>query len=249
MATTLRFAHLREWLLFAAYFCGTSCALAATSADFWKKKPPGQWTAEQALKVLQHSPWSKELRVIVNLPMRASAHRGGLGSKDPFPQRPIRTQRPIRQPGEFPNETLPEAQNQAAYLIRWESAAAVIGAFRRLEELEMRSSARLQSPPPRRPDDRYVITLKTTRPAEPEPEPLAGLSEPELKQRAHLKTRWARVQASEVERSGVGLSAAVHFFFPRTLDGQPLLAGDHRQASFHLKTQRVTLKTKFALQE
>ena len=108
-----------------------------------------------------------------------------------------------------------------------------VGAFQRLEELEMHSSAKLQSPPTRLPDDRYVITLRTTRPAE---------SEPELKQRAHLKTRWARVKASEVERSGVGLSAAVHFFFLRTLDGRPLLDDDRRQASFHLKTQRITLK-------
>ena len=99
-------------------------------------------------------------------------------------------------------------------LVRWESAPIVVAAFRRLEEMGLRISATYQGPPPRRPSDRYVITVRTTKPPRRGPMLFEQMNDNGLKRYARLITKHGEARPSEVERSGVGGNAAVHFYFP-----------------------------------
>ena len=80
-----------------------------------------------------------------------------------------------------------------------------------------------QAPPPRRPSDRYVITAKTTKARRRGPMLFGQMSKERLRQNTRLITQHGEVRPSEVERSGIGGNAAVHFYFPRSGANSPLL--------------------------
>jgi len=68
---------------------------------------------------------------------------------------------------------------------------------------------------------------------------------PEL--RATLKTRRGTVAPLEIEFTGTGTSSSVHFFFPRTLDGAPLLGPEVSTAEFALRGAGFAVHSKFRL--
>jgi hypothetical protein len=209
--------------------------------DFWKHKPPAQWSLAEALKVVRHSPWAR-LEVVVFLrqdPGAAFSVRPGTRRQKGRIGVPVDSSRsPDAAPGLSPS---------AAFLVRWESAVPVTQAFARLQELGERAAAEFQAPATRLPMDRYVITVKLEQPGHTGFEPflvtLAG--KPLL--RATLKTRRGTVTPLEVEFTGTGTSSSVHFFFPRTLDGAPLLGPGRNSADFNLQGDGFAMHSKFTL--
>lgn len=223
----------------------------AQAGEVWKTKPAKDWTAEEALQVLQDSPWAKEEHV-AHPPFGVEAQVGttitlGTGRR-PRPRETPPWPPGERQPGEPPREPSPKEFVTAAYLVRWESAAPVEEAFARLEELGERTSAAFQAPAPRRPDDRYVITVKTTKPPSQGPDLFAGMDEAELKRRARLTSANGSVAPLEVERRGVGAAEAMHFFFPRAVRGRALLRGPREGVEFRFEGERFKLTTQFTLE-
>ena len=216
------------------------------AADFWNKKPTEEWTAEEALKVLQKSPWAKQKNVMVARRLRRN--RAGevadFGNPDPRAVIP-RSRRNRRRRNE--DNPSPNSGGLASYLVRWESAPIVVAAFRRLEEMGLGISATYQGPPPRRPSDRYVITVRTTKPPRRGPMLFEQMNDNGLKRYARLITTHGEVRPSEVERSGVGGNAAVHFYFPLSQGNGPLLHPDREKVTFQFRTRRVNLKTKFTI--
>jgi hypothetical protein len=73
------------------------------------------------------------------------------------------------------------------------------------------------------------------------------MSRGELRKRARLKTRSGETEAVEVERSGQGAAAAVHFLFPREVNGQPLLPAAKEKVEFEFRGRYLDLKTKFEI--
>jgi hypothetical protein len=65
--------------------------------------------------------------------------------------------------------------------------------------------------------------------------------------RATLKTRRGTVAPLEVEFTGTGANSSVHFFFPRTLDGAPLLGPERDSAEFTLRGAGFAVHSKFTL--
>ncbi len=227
---------------FAALVFTIALGAAPLEGKDWKKKPPAEWTAEEALEVLQNSPWAKKKMVLANKPAlrqgsRSADASSGSGPRLPGGNRRNTRNRRIRK--EFPNST---------FLVRLESARPVAAAFARLQELELEVSARYQSPPPRLPEDRYVITVKAVVPRRSGKTALQKIPEERLKTVALLKTRHGQVNPAEVERSGEGATAAVHFFFPRTKEGAPLINPQNPQMEFRIKSSHISLKAKFTLE-
>jgi hypothetical protein len=148
-----------------------------------------------------------------------------------------------------PYETEPSsAFISASYLVRWESALPIKQAWVRLKELGELAMAHFQAPTPRLPEDRYVVTVKTTRPPDPEPDIFLGLTEEDLRGRAQLKTPAGIVHPLEAERSGVGAAAAIHFFFPRLVEGQPLFRPGRQTAEFSFECRHAVLRSKFTIE-
>ena len=225
---------------FAALVFAMAVGAAPLEGKDWKKKPPAEWTAEEALEVLQNSPWAKKKMVLVNrIALRQGSRSADAGRNGRIPGRRRRNSRNTRDRNEFSNST---------FLVRLESARPVAAAFARLRELELEVSARYQSPPPRLPEDRYVITVKAVALRRSGKTALQKMPEERLMTVALLKTRHGQVNPAEVERSGEGATAAVHFFFPRTNEGAPLVNPQNPKMEFRIKSRRINLKAKFTLE-
>jgi hypothetical protein len=141
----------------------------------------------------------------------------------------------------------PSLSPSTAFLVRWESAVPVNQAFARLEELGERALAAFQAQAPRLPADRYVITVKLEQPGFVGFDPFAVTSAGSPDLRATLKTRRGTVAPLEIEFTGTGASSSVHFFFPRTLDGAPLLGPERDSAEFTLRGAIFAVHSRFTL--
>jgi hypothetical protein len=226
----------------------------ARADDFWKHKPPAQWSHAEALKLVRHSPWAKVEVVVFLRRENQASYSIPTGTKhcDPDAIDPNgnclqkgRIEAPVDSSRQV--DAAPRLSPSTAFLVRWESAVPVNQAFRRLEELGERALAAFQAQAPRLPADRYVITVKLEQPGFVGFEPFAvtPAGSPDL--RATLKTRRGTVAPLEIEFTGTGTSSSVHFFFPRTLDGAPVLGPERGSAEFTLWGASFAVHSKFAL--
>jgi hypothetical protein len=222
--------------------------------DFWKHKPPAQWSSGEALKILRHSPWAK-VDVVVFLrqdPQAAYSIPTGTKHCDPDAIDPNgncmqkgRIEAPIDSSQQA--DAAPQLTPSAAFLVRWESAGPVAGAFARLGELGEHAVVAYQAETPRLPADRYVITVKVEQPGRAGFEPFAVTPARKPVLRATLKTSHGIVSPLEVEFTGTGANSSVHFFFPRTQDGAPLLEPGREAAEFSLQGNGFAVRNKFVL--
>ena len=222
--------------------------------DFWKHKPSAQWSAAEALKLVRRSPWAKMEIVVFGLKETEAAFSIPTGTKhcdpDAIDQNGNCTQKGrIEAPVDSSRQAdaAPEVKPWAGILVRWESAAPIAQAFARLEELGEGSAAAFQAPTPRLPEDRYVITVKLEQAGRKGFEPFAVTPAGKPALAATLKTRSGTVRPLEVEFTGTGATSSVHFFFPRTLDGAPLLGPGRDWAEFTLLGTAFAVHSKFAL--
>ena len=226
----------------------------ARADDFWKHKPPAQWSAEQALKLVRRSPWAR-MEVVVFLQKEAEAAFSiptGTMHCDPDAidqngncMQKGRIEAPVDSSRQM--DAAPILKPWAGILVRWESAAPVVHAFARLEELGEGTVVAFQAPTPRLPADRYVITVKLEQAGRKGFEPFAVTPAGKPVLVATLKTRRGIVAPAEVEFAGVGANSSVHYFFPRTINGAPLLGPGRDWAEFTLLGTGFALHSKFAL--
>lgn len=258
MFPAIRSVPLRAALL----LCFVVAAGVLHADEFWKNKPRSEWTLKQSMKLLQDSPWARqEVRVVAQpssgadmLIDRSRAHC----DPDAMDSSGNCLQTQVRGPIDSSRSSRMDFStgNAIVFLIRWESSAPVEDAFARLAELGERATAKYLSMPPRLPADRYVVTLKALQkatligaePSSMPPDPIGSLENDAAGSRAHLTVANVSVAPVESERSGVGASDAAHFFFPRQVDGVPLIPLDRAsQVTFEFRGQRFSLKTRFSL--
>lgn len=226
----------------------------ARADDFWKHKPPAQWSFVEALKLVRRSPWARLEVVVFAEKENQAAFSVPTGTMHCDPDaidqngnclQKGRIEAPVDSSRQM--DAAPILKPWAGILVRWESAAPVAQAFARLEELGEGGAATFQGPPPRLPADRYVITVKLEHPSRKDFEPFAVTPAGKSVLVATLKTRCGIVAPLEVEFSGAGTNSSVHFFFPRTLDGAPLLGPGREWAEFTLVGAGFAVHSKFTL--
>ena len=226
----------------------------ARADDFWKQKPPAQWSHTEALKLVRHSPWAKVEVVVFLRQENQASYSIPTGTKhcDPDAIDPNgnclqkgRIEAPVDSSRQL--DAAPRLSPSTAFLVRWESAVPVNQAFARLEELGERALAAFQAQAPRLPADRYVITVKLEQPGFVGFDPLAvtPAGSPDL--RATLKTRRGTVGPLDIEFTGTGTSSSVHFFFPRSLNGASLLGPGLDAAEFTMHGASFAVHCKFTL--
>jgi hypothetical protein len=230
--------------------------------EFWKNKPASEWSLKQTLKLLQDSPWSRqEVRAVA----RTDSGPDALFDKtrihcdpDALDANGNCLQPRIVAPEDSSKNPRVEIStgNQVVFLIRWESSAPVEEAFVHLAELGERATAKYLSAPPRLPADRYVVTLKALEKASliggahssMPLDPIGPLENEASSPRARLIVGSLVVPAAESERSGVGAAEAAHFFFPRSVDGAPVIPEDRAsRIIFEFRGRRFSIKTHFTL--
>jgi hypothetical protein len=226
----------------------------ARADEFWKHKPPEQWTAAEALKLVRRSPWAKQAVVVFLRQENQADYSIPTGLKHCDPDA-IDANGNCTQKGrvEVPEDSsrqlnaAPRLSPSTAFLVRWESATPVTQAFARLAELGERSVVEFQAQAPRLAEDRYVITVKLEQAGRVGFEPFTVTTAGKPVLRAALKARRGTVAPLEVEFTGTGASSSVHFFFPRSLDGAPLLGPDRDTAEFTLQGANFAVHGKFTL--
>lgn len=226
----------------------------ARSDDFWKHKPPAQWSAAEALKLVRRSPWARLEVVVFAQKETEAAFSIATGTRHCDPDaidqngncmQKGRVEAPVDSSRQM--DAAPLIKPWAGILVRWESAAPVAQAFARLEELGEGPAAWFQAPAPRLPADRYVITVKVEEAGRKGFEPFTITPSGKPVFVATLKTRRGIVVPLEVEFTGAGASSSVHYFFPRTLDGTSLLGPGRDWAEFTLLAAGFAVHTKFTL--
>lgn len=246
----MRHGARMSWLLAA----GAALGISLWAEEPWKK-PPKQWTDEEALQVVRDSPWANEeflakpLLVVVAGGEDTSTNIGEPrtgGRRNPSLPLPPQMDRPP-DPGRPPSLPRREDFTLASYLVRWESSRTVQAAFARLRELGLDTTAEFHAPAPHVPADRYVVTVKTTAPSNRGPDLFDGLKPGDLLRRARLRTPQGEVAPAEIVRTGAGANAAVHFLFPREAKGKPLLQSEKERAEFEFQGLQFNLKSKFEL--
>lgn len=254
--------HSRSLRLFVALWAAIFAAGILRADDFWKDKPRSEWTLKQTLKLLQDSPWARqEIRTLIAPDAGPDAlvdrfrtrcnpdnmdAAGNCVQPHPGP--------PSDSPGG--NPVVFSRVNDVTFLVRWESSATVVDAFAHLAELGERATAQYLSMPPRLPADRYVVTLKALErptsagiaPGAMPADPIGSIENDAAGSRARLVAGNLSVAPAETERAGVGASEAVHFYFPREVDGAPLCPPERpSRVTFEFRGQRFSLKTHFSL--
>jgi len=246
------FAVRLRIVLFASLLL--SMPSAVRSDDFWKHKPPAQWSAAEALKLVRRPPWARLEVVVFGEKETEAAFSVPTGTKHCDPDaidqngncmQKGRIEAPLDSSRQM--DAAPLIKPWAGILVRWESAAPVAQAFARLAELGEGPAAAFYAPPPRLPVDRYVITVKLEQPGRKGFEPFAVSPAGKPVLVATLKTRRSIVVPLEVEFTGVGASSSVHYFFPGTIDRVPLLGPGRDWAEFTLLGTGFTVHCKFML--
>jgi len=230
--------------------------------DFWKNKPRSEWTLKQTLKLLQDSPWARQEPLVT--PMAETGadlvydKNGYRCNRDDLDAGGYCRVSRVRSSG-GPPQNLSGAistDEPVIYLVRWESSAPIEDAFAHLAELGEKATAQYLSAPPRLPADRFVVTLKALergapigqRPGPMPAEPFGSIENDESGARGRLIIGSLVVPASETERSGIGAAEAVYFFFPRTVNGAPVIPEDREShVIFEFRGERFFLRTRFSL--
>jgi len=230
--------------------------------EFWKNKPRSEWSLKQTMKLLEDSPWARqEVRAMPKSESEPEVVYDSSGrSCDPDG---MDASRKCIAPHVLPSAGSSQSHqvevssgNGVIFLIRWESCALVEDAFAHLAELGEKATAEYLSAPTRLPADRYVVTLKALQKSAPvgQPpgsmslDPIGSLENDAAGPRARLLVGNLVIPASETERSGVGAAEAVHFFFPRAVDGAPVILDDREsRVIFEFRGARFSVRTRFAL--
>lgn len=229
-------------------------SLGARADDFWKRKPPAEWSSAEALKLVRRSPWAKAEAVIFRRRDSQADYSVPTGTRHCDPDaidangnctQKLRVEQPVDS-SQQPNAA-PIITPSAAILLRWESAVPVAQAFTRLHEIGERAVIEFQAQSPRLPPDRYVITAKLEQAGLVGFDPFAMTTAGNPVLHATLKTRQGTVSPLEVEFTGKGTGASVHFFFPRSINGTPLLGPGRGSADFNLQGAGFAVHAKFSL--
>jgi hypothetical protein len=231
-----------------------AAAVLAHADDFWRRKPSSEWTLAQALKLVHGSPWahqevlpvsSLEKEVSVSYPTGTRHCDHDAIDQNGNCLQKGRVEMPLdssQQP-----EAAPLLTPSWAVLVRWESAAPILQAFARLAQLDAKAAAEYQSRPPRVPADRYVVTVKMVESGPHMIDPFTPPVDGKPAFKAFLRTRRGMLEAKEREYSGSGAAAAIHFFFPREVDGAPLFGPEREEVQFILQGAQFRIKSKFTL--
>jgi hypothetical protein len=259
MSPALGSRLLRRYLI--AYF--VLCAASLLRADdFWKSKPRSEWSLKQTIKLLKDSPWARqEVRTLLQsatageVAMDRSRAHCDTDARDASGDC-LQTRYTVPKDSSASGSVEFSRGNDLIFLIRWESSAPIEDAFARLAELGERATAEYLSMPPRLPADRFVITLKAleksamvgSAPTAMPPDPIGPIENDAAGPRARLVVEKVTVAPLESERTGVGAAEAAHFYFPRQVDGAPLLPMDRAsRVTFEFRGQRFSIKTHFSL--
>lgn len=240
---------MRKVFIFGLLFL--SALILLFGKDFWEKKPYTQWSREEALRILQDSPWTKNYREggavsPYDTGPRSSPGAAGTGgapstgsSSDPTSGGTTGTP---RTESTFPDPSLSRGGSGSVYFISWYSATPVRQALVRLSQLkgsvpEEQANATLNAPQPN-----YIIAVSGN-----DLRLLENVSPEEMKKLAYLKTSSGqdKVYISEYMPPSSQRGQSALFIFPKEVNGHPVLTDKDKEVTFNLELKGKPIRAKF----
>jgi hypothetical protein len=210
----------------------------AWSAEIWNTKPVREWTREETQQFLLDSPWTHRVVVRGSLldmsaPGDTVGERAGMGESSAAEAGTSRTtvDVPISRP------------TGATYLIEWRSAKIFREAGTHLTVLQGQTKEAESEPSALA---LYVLSLEG-----PNLKVFDGMAEAELKASAYLRPKHVKTKVEPVEvrvqKDQNGRVIAVHFAFPRQMDGRPVISDQEKSVEFSCSAKELSIKTSFNL--
>jgi hypothetical protein len=211
----------------------------AWPADIWNTKPVREWTREETQQFLLDSPWTHRVFVGGSLldtsaPGDTAGESAGWGESSAAAGR-VDDRSTVDVPL--------SGHTGAPYLIEWRSAKIFRRAGAHLTALQSQTKEVDAEPVPLA---LYVLSLEG-----PNLKVFDGVAEAELKASAYLRPKHAKTKIEptevRVQKAQDGRVIAVHFAFPRQMDGQPVVSDQEKSVEFSCKAKELVLKTSFNL--
>jgi hypothetical protein len=197
--------------------------LSLWAAEPWKTKKSTEWTVQEALQVLNHSPWANTESVVTGMgSMDGQSTPGGMGQK------------PRSQTGG-------DDLNTAEYSVAWYSALPVRQAHARLASLNNRASEDelkefLQ---PVTEVCNISIKGKYLKPF------FEADKETAIKKTYLLVRGKEKIYATDYTPPASARSGLVVFHFPRSLNGTPVLNENDKEVEFGTEVGGIRVRSHF----
>ena len=228
---------MRNRLLMGALGFVTLSAVA-WPAEIWNTKPVREWTREETQQFLLDSPWTHRVFVGGSL-LDASAPGDTAGERSGMGESSAAAGRENRDTVDVPIS----GHTGAPFLIEWRSARIFRWAGAHLTALQSQTKEVNAEPAPL---VLYVLSLEG-----PDLRVFDGIAEAQLKASAYLRPKHAKAKVEpaevRVQKAQDGRVIAVHFAFPRQMDGQPVISDQEKSVEFSCKAKELVLKTSFNL--
>ena len=233
------------------FLCGSVALLLAAIVwagdDPWKAKPYQQWDAKDVRKVLDASPWARNVQVAA--PWISAGDAGGADSVG-APSQPPGTMRPAQapQPGGNGGGNLgPSAQTAAVtFVVRWASSRTVREALVRSAILAGQIQEDAAAQQLAQPVETYEIVI-----AAPDMKPFQSVDEKILEHGTFLMDRKTKEKVAptgvKILNSEDGKKVqSVAFFFPKKSDsGVSTIGADVKVVDFQCVVTNVKIEASF----
>ena len=209
------------------------------AGEFWEEKPYSEWAGKEAQKLMTDSPWARRVEIRVYEPKWSPRSTGGRATATSEPTEggamPGVTRQDTRLGGRF-----------KTYTVQWWSARVVRQAAVRMRQLQGSvTTEQAEQFLAQRPSHYIIVVFGQSM------QGFEGLSTEELKAKTYLKVKKQKV-APEWVNFLPGPEEQLHgveFYFPRQVEGQPLLSAKEKSAEFRCELEKETIRTKFNLRK
>ncbi len=230
---------MKRWLLPIVVVVALGLCVA-TAGDFWKSKKFSTWNDEESKKVLEDSPWARQVPIKYIFAggrggpgMGGGMGRGGMGGGGGEGGGGFGPLGPPKAEAQTPKATL-----------RWQSALPVKQAMARLRYKDEVEKSEEAAKSLSRQEGQYILSVSGVMGA-----PNSFKTEV-LKAGATLKIgSLDPMPPSDVLVDRNGMSTVLFFAFPKAQAGSHIIEEKDKSIEFQLKTPNIELKGKFSLDD
>jgi hypothetical protein len=242
-----------EEIVRKVFLCGSVALLLATMVwagdDPWKAKPYQQWDAKDVRKVLDASPWARNVQVAA--PWISTGDGGDAGAADsggvsslPSPMRSAQTPRPGANGA---GDLTPGAQTAAvSFVVRWASSRTIREALLRNAILAGQIQEDAAAQQLAQPVETYEIVV-----AAPDMKPFQSVDEKILEHGTFLMDRKTKQKIAptsvKIQNSEDGKKVeSVAFFFPKKSEtGVSTIGADVKVVDFQCVVTNLKIEASF----
>jgi hypothetical protein len=244
---TMEIPAMKRWLLPIAVVVALSLC-AAIAGDFWKSKKFATWSDEETKKMIEDSPWARQVPIkYIFTPGRGGPGRGGMppgGMGGGMPPGGMGGGGGAGGGGGFGQLGPPKQEIQTPKAtLRWQSSLPVKQAMARMrykDEVEKSEDAAKSLS---RQEGQYILSVSGVMGG---PNATPDI----LKAGATLKIgNLDPIPPADVLIDRTGMMVTIYFAFPKAQPGAHIIEAKDKSLEFQLKTPSVELKGKFSLDD